>query len=212
MGAVRASMAERLAMEEMAALGAMAAMEPSAASTAITAKSERTSRHSSTTCAAPSTAAFSFQIIPNLMKTFLLIFFVSFGSLMAGVTDYDALRQIYPQLSERRDYTLKGDGSLGGWKINDNRFPQPTPEQLAAVKTQIATTNATIVNLRAALLVEFGKMAPGEQLMFRPVMDAVTLKLAVKDVFGAKLVISTAPAPTPSLAAAQARLVALFPQ
>lgn len=130
---------------------------------------------------------------------------------MPTPTDLDAIHALYPKLAPLRDFKLAADGSLAAWTIRDKRFPQPAAAQLAAAKARLTTQQQTLVQVKSAVAAKFATLTAGEQAFYRPVMDAVMMKLAAGDLAGAKQIIATAPTPTASLQVAQTAMLAVFP-
>lgn len=146
------------------------------------------------------------------MKTLLLaLCFCSAVAFAADPTDGEALHKLYPKLGEPRDYTLTPQGALDTWKISNRNYPRPTTGQLATAKAQIVSAAATVETVRAGLLAKLAELPAGERALYGSVHAAVKAKLALGDLNGAKQIIATAPAPTPTLQAAQTAMLALFP-
>lgn len=121
---------------------------------------------------------------------------------------------LYPALRAGVDYTLHQDGSINQWTASVTR---PTSSQLAA--------GASLLALFAGLAAEREGMTLGERALVGNGFDTVRgrmlrgvaliregkLATLPATIAQAKAVVQTFPALTPSLAAAQGRMLALFP-
>jgi len=143
------------------------------------------------------------------MKTILLCLFVLCSVASGGEPSLSAVVvSLHRDAVPLKDFIVEriaGVDQIVKW--SDALGAQPTPEEIAAART----TLAAVETIRGSLLVEFAKLSPEQKAFYQPAYAAVKTMLDSGNVAGAKNIVTWLRAPTDDLAAAQQRMLALFP-